>query len=266
MKIWYQTASSYRYEPVFNDYGKTLEEQCRRVLRPDTELYVTGVPVFMREEDRYKIIRYYHVSQVLNNMLRAEREGYDAFIIGNTMEFGMDEGRGLVRIPVLGISQTSYFMAALLGEKFAIVTTQDYFLEQYRQQVERYGLASKLLKGHYYFSMSEDELAESVKDPMPVVQKFREQAERAVAEGASVIIPTPGLLPPLLFKAGVTNIGGATVLDSISVVAKFAEMMVDLKAIGIDFSRRLGVYALPDDSLRKELLERYSKVFRIEAK
>ncbi len=264
MKIWYQSASSYRYESVFDDYGKTLEEQCKRALRTDTEIYVTGVPVMMREEDRYKIIRYYHVSQVFNNMLRAEREGYDAFIIGNTLEFGLDEGRGLVSIPVLGISQASYFLAAMLGELFAIVTTQDYFCEQYRQQVAKYGLSSKYLQGNYYFTISEDELAMSVKDPMPVAEKFKAEAKKAVADGASVIIPAPGLLPPLLYKVGLTNVDGATVIDSIGAVAKFAEMLVDFRKIGIEFSRRLGVYALPGKELLKEILDNYSKVFKIE--
>ncbi len=266
MKLWYQTASSYRYEPVFDEYGKTLEEQCKRALRKDTEIYVSGVPVFMREEDRYKIIGYYHVSQILNNMLRAEKEGYDAFIIGNTLEFGLDEGRCLVSIPVVSISEVSYFMAAMLGELFAIVTTQEHFCEQYRQQVARHGLIGKYLQGNYYFLISEDELAMSVKDPMPVVNKFVTEAKKAIADGASVIVPAPGLLPPLLYKAGLTEIEGAPVLDTIGLVAKFAEMMVDLKKLGIDYSRRLGVYGSPNKEFRKQILETYSKVFRIDAK
>ena len=68
MKIWYQTFSSYRYEPVWDEYGKTLEEQCNRVVRPDTEVYVTGTPVMVREIDRFKSLGYYHKIQVLNNM------------------------------------------------------------------------------------------------------------------------------------------------------------------------------------------------------
>jgi len=264
MKIWYQSASSYRYEPVFDEYGKTLEEQCKRVVRPDTEVYVTGVPVMMREEDRFKIIRYYHVSQVFNNMLKAEKEGYDAFVIGNTLEFGLEEGRGLLSIPVVGISQTSYYLAAMLGELFAIVTTAAHFCEQYRQQVERCGLRDKYLQGNYYFPISEDELALAVKKPGPVVEKFKAEAERAVADGASVIIPAPGLLPPLIYRVGLTNVGGAPVLDSISVAVKFAEMLADLRKIGIEASRKLGVYGSPGKKLLKEVLERYAGVFKIE--
>lgn len=264
MKIWYQSASSYRYEAVFDDYGKTLEEQCRRALRPDTDVYVTGVPVMMREEDRFKIIRYYHVSQILNNMRKAEKEGYDAFVIGNTLEFGLEEGRGLVNIPVVGISSSSYYLAVMLGELFAIVTTSEHFCEQYRQQVERCGLGAKYLHGIYYFDISEDDMALAVKNPEPVVERFRAVAEKAVDDGASVIIPKPGLLPPLIYKVGLTSINGATILDPVSVSAKFAEMLADLKKIGIELSRKLGVYATPDKALLKEVQERYSRVFKIE--
>ena len=264
MKIWYQSASSYRYDPLFEEYGKILEEQCKRALRPDTEVYVTGVPAFMMEEDRYKIIRYYHVSQVFNNMVKAEEQGYDAFVIGNTLDFGWEEGRGLVDMPVMGISHTSCYLAAMLGELFAIVTTQDYLCEQYRQQVERHGLRDKYLRGNYYFPVTEEELALATANPKPIVDKFKAVAQRAVADGASVIIPAPGLLPPLIYKEGLTHIDGATVVDSISAAVKLAETFADLKKIGIEASRRPGIYGSLDKGLRKEMVEKFSGVLKME--
>ena len=107
-------------------------------------------------------------------------------------------------------------------------------------------------------------MAMAIKNPGPVVERFKAVAEKAVADGASVIIPKPGLLPPLIYKEGVTSINGATILDPICVAAKFAEMLADLQKIGIGFSRKLGVYGTPDKEMRKEILERYSKVFKIE--
>ena len=53
MKIWYQSASGYRYEPVWDEYGRTLEAQCRRVVHADTEVYVTGIPVMIRDIELY---------------------------------------------------------------------------------------------------------------------------------------------------------------------------------------------------------------------
>lgn len=264
MKIWYQTSSTYRYEPLFEDYGKLLEKQCQKAARPGTEVYVTGVPVLVKGQDRYKILRYYQVSQIFNNMLKAEKQGYDAFIIGDTLDFGWEEGRGLLSIPVLGISHTSYYLAAMLGELFAIVTTDDYFCEQYRQQVEHYGLRDKYLRGNYYFPVAIDEMALAMKNPQPMADKFKAVAERAVADGASVIIPAPGLLAPLIYETGLNRVAGAPILDPVSVAVKFAEMLADLKKIGIEASRKTGVYGSPGRELLNEAMGKYSKVFRIE--
>jgi len=264
MKIWYQSLSSYRYEPIWEDYGKTLEEQCLRAARQDTEVYVTGTPVMVRDIDKYKSLMYYHKAQVLNNMLRAEREGYNAFVIGCTYDGGLDEGREMLNIPVVGISQASYHMATMLGELFAIVTTQSYFCERYRQLVSRYGLTSKYIAGSYYFTASEEELASVLKKPEPIMEKFKAVAERAIADGASVIIPSPTFLSSLAYRAGLTTLGNIPVIDTVSVAIKTAEMLVDLKDIGITVSRKLQVYASPSERLLKEAFEKYKEAFKVE--
>ena len=265
MRIWFQTATSYRYEPVYDEYGKTLEEQCRRVVRPDTEVYVTGLPVHLREGDRYKSVLYYHMSQNMNNMLKAEKEGYDAFVIGCSFEFGMDEGREMLNIPVVGMTHTNLHMAAMLGELFAIVTSTPYTAEKYRQMIARYGLQSKHLRGNYIFPVVPEEWANALKDPEPVAEKFKVVARRAIADGASVIIPTPAFISGVFYKiGGLTSLDGALILDPVAVAVKFAEMMVDLKKIGIEVSRKLQVYGSPGKELLDKILETYAPVFKID--
>src|SRR6185436_6014601 len=105
MKIWYQSASGYRYESVWDEYGRTLEAQCRNVLHRDTEVYVTGIPVMVRDVENWRSLQYYQNVQTLNNMRRAQREGYDAFVIGCTLDVGLPEGKSMLDIPVVGISE-----------------------------------------------------------------------------------------------------------------------------------------------------------------
>jgi len=264
MKLWYQSASSYRYEATFDEYGRVLEEQCRRVARPDTEIYITGLPVMMREIDRFKSINYLHKVQMLNNMLKAEKEGYDVFVIGCTTDTGLEEGREMLSIPVVGISQASYYLAAMLGELFAIVSISDYFCEKYRQQVVRYGLTSKHLSGNYYFPASEEEIALALKDPKPVMDKFKVVAEKAIADGASMIVPNPAFLATAAYRAGVTRLGNVPILDTISIAVKAAEMLADLKKIGVEVSRKLQVYGSPGKELLQLAFEKYRNVFKIE--
>jgi allantoin racemase len=264
MKIWYQSASSYGYEPVFDDYGRTLEEQCRRIVRPDTEVHIEGIEVMVRDIENLKSLQYYQKIQTLNNVLRAEREGYDAFVMGCTLDVGVDEGKAMVDIPVVGISEASYHLAMMLGHLFAVVTSSSAFFQVFKEQVDRYGLSSKYLQGPYIYPASEEEIALALKDPKPLMEKFKTVAEKAIEDGASVIIPNPAFIATLVHRSGLTKIQDALVLDTISVAVKTAEMLVDLKKIGIEPSRRIGVYAKPDKELRKETFESFRKVFRIE--
>lgn len=266
MKIWYQTMTTYRYNPLWDKYGKSMEEQCRRAARPDTEIYVTGVPASVHEVDQYKsLMLYNYAGQGLNNMLRAEREGYDAVVNVCSFDPGLDEAREMLNIPVVGITQTSLYMAAILGELFAIVTCEPYLYERYRQLIVRYGLQQKFLRGNYIFPITEVELAKAIEEPEPIAVKVKAIAEKAVADGASVVIPLPVLLSQVLYKTGCpTYLNGALVLDPIAVATKFAEFLVDLKKIGIGVSRTLQVYGSPGKELLKKAFETFSPVFKIE--
>jgi Asp/Glu/hydantoin racemase len=265
MKIWYQSTSSYGFEPVFEKYGKTLEEQCRRIVRPDTEVHIEGIEVMIRDIENLKSLLYYQNIQSLNNMLKAEREGYDAFVMGCTLDVGVDQGKSMVGIPVVGISEASYHFAMMLGHLFAVVTSSSAFFEVFKRQIDKYGLTSKYLQGPYIYKASEEEMAIALEDPHPLLEKFKTVAKKAIADGASVVIPSPAFLATLAYKAGLIKIQDALILDTVSVAVKTAELLVDLKKIGIEPSRRIGVYAKPDESFQKEAFKKLEKVFKIES-
>jgi Asp/Glu/hydantoin racemase len=263
MKIWYQSASGYRYEPVWDEYGKTLEAQCRNVLHQDTEVYVTGIPVMVRDIENWRSLQYYQNAQTLQNMQRAQREGYDAFVIGCTLDVGLAEGKSMLDIPVVGISEASYRMAMTMGRLFAVITSSSAFTEVYGEQVERYGVASRYLRGPYIVSASEEEIATALTRPQSMIEKFKAVATKAVADGASVIIPAPAFLATLASRAGLTHVDDALVLDTVSVAVKTAEMLVGLRRAGVGPSRRIGVYCKPAKEFEQQAYTRMEEVFSI---
>src|SRR5689334_19859007 len=133
MKIWYQSASGYGFEPVWDDYGKTIEAQCAKVVRPDTEVHLTGIPVMVRDIENWRPLQYYQNAQIMNNMHRAQAEGFDAFVIGCTLDPCLGEGKSMLDIPVVGISETSYRMAMTMGRMFAVVTSSSAFVEVFAE-------------------------------------------------------------------------------------------------------------------------------------
>ena len=263
MKIWYQSSSGYRHEPVWDEYGRTLEEQCRKVLRPDTEVHVTGIPVMVRDVENWKVLQYYQNVQAINNMRVAQQEGFDAYVVGCTLDVGLAEGKSMLDIPIVGISEASYHMAMTMGRMFAIVTSSPGLWESYGEQMPRYGVGSRYLPGPYSIDASEEEIALALTRPGPLIDKFTAAARRAVADGASVIVPAPAFLATLAHRASLTEVDGALVLDTVSVAVKQAEMLVDLRKAGVAPSRRIGVYCQPDRRLLTESFERLESVFRI---
>lgn len=263
MKIWYQSASGYRFEPVWDEYGKTLEAQCRRVLHPESDVYVTGIPVMVRDVENWRSLQYYQNVQTLKNMRRAEREGYDAFVIGCTLDVGLAEGKSMLDIPVVGISEAAYRMAMTMGRLFAVVTSSPAFSEVYGEQVERYGVAGRYLRGPYIVPATEEEIATALTQPDALIAKFKGAASKAVADGASVIVPGPAFLATLANRAGLTQVDDALVLDTVSVAVKTAEMLVDLRKAGVTPSRRIGVYCKPGEAFERQAYDRMEGVFSI---
>lgn len=263
MKIWYQSASAYGFEPVWDEYGRTLLAQCRRVLHPDTDVHLHGIPVMVRDVENWRSLQYFQNVQVLKNMERAQDEGYDAFCIGCTLDVALAEGKSMLDIPVVGISEASYHAAMTLGRMFAVVTSSNAFIEVYAEQVERYGLGARYLRGPYAIHASEEEIASALAAPEALLGKFRAAAARAAADGASVIVPAPAFLSTLALRGGLKEVDGAVVLDTISVAVKSAEMMAGLSRVGVGPSRRIGVYCKPDEALKADAYKRMEKVFSI---
>lgn len=263
MKIWYQSSSAFGYEPVWDEYGKTLQDQCVRIVRPETQVHVAGIPQMIRDVENWKSFQYYQNAQAIRNMMRAEQEGFDAVVIGCTLDVGLAEAKSMLDIPVVGISETSYHMAMTMGRLFAIVTSSSAFGEVYGEQVERYGVASRYMRGPYMVRASEQEIAMALTEPEPMIEKFKQAAARAVEDGASVIIPAPAFLATLAHRAGLNSVHDALVLDTVSLAVKTAEMLVDLKTAGIAPSRRIGVYAKPTLEAQASAYERLEPVFNI---
>lgn len=249
MKIWYQSSSAYGYEPVWNEYGKTLESQCRCVVRQDTEVHVKGIPMMTRDVENWRVLQYVQNLQCLKNMQKAQEQGYDAFVLGCTLDPVLAEGKSMLQIPIVGISEVAYHMAMMMGRFFTVVTSSSALWEVYAEQVNRYGVESRFLKGPYIIHASEEEIAQSLTDPAAMTERFISAARSAVTDGASVLIPAPAFLSTLAYRSSLQSVDDALVIDTVAVAVKTAEMLVDLKVAGISPSRRIGVYSCPPDAL-----------------
>jgi allantoin racemase len=84
------------------------------------------------------------VPDTIKRAIEAERAGSNAIIIDCMGDPGMKPAREAVRIPVLGPAETSMHLAAMLGQKFSIVTVLNSVKPMLSNLARIYGVYEKL--------------------------------------------------------------------------------------------------------------------------
>lgn len=77
--------------------------------------------------------------------IEAEREGVSAIIVDCMGDPGVRACREVVSIPVLGPCETSMHVAAMLGQRFTVVTTVDSAKPQFVNNAWLYGVADRMV-------------------------------------------------------------------------------------------------------------------------
>jgi allantoin racemase len=76
--------------------------------------------------------------------LKAEREGFDAVIVGTMTDSGLSGLRSRLKIPVIGPAIVCYHLASILGLKFSIITTSNKWLHLYQKSITEMQLWPKV--------------------------------------------------------------------------------------------------------------------------
>jgi Asp/Glu/hydantoin racemase len=194
--------------------------------------------------------------EMICNAIQAEREGYDAFIVGHFQDAGLYEARSVVDIPVVSLGEATMLYCCQLGQRTGIVTINPRFIPWFHQQIGKYGLRERITEVHSMVfepgqmleAYGDDDKAAQVK------RLFEEQAAPMVAGGSDILIPGGGI--PMLLFSDVFNhqIDGAPVINGIPIVVKMAEMAVELKQLTGQGVSRVSDYAKAPDHVIEEFL------------
>ena len=178
-----------------------------------------------------------HREQFVEAALRAQDEGYDAFLIATIPDTGFEEVRTLIDIPVVTLGQTSVLMAAQLGDCIGIVNFIEALVPQLRRNFRNYRL-DQLVGPVVQVEAGFTDVMAAYADPRSLLDAFTTAARRAIGEGATVIVPGEGPLNVFLADQGVAEVDGVPVLDSLGTCARVAELRAaQHRASGIRASR-----------------------------
>jgi len=84
------------------------------------------------------------VPDTVAKIMAAERDGVDAVVIDCMGDPGLKAAREAVKIPVLGPCETSMHLAAMLGQRFSILTILNRLRPLYENSAKVYGVYEKL--------------------------------------------------------------------------------------------------------------------------
>jgi Asp/Glu/hydantoin racemase len=188
--------------------------------------------------------------QVIDNIITAEREGYDAVAISCFLDPGLEEARSMVSIPVASSCETALLVSSAVARSFGFVTLNEAMAVYLRELVDQYGFGERVKTiAAMDPPIDEHELDLAFAGSPAFVERFSRDASRTLGKGVEIIIPAEGVVNIALVRNKVRAVGNAPVLDSYGSLLGFAEMMVQLQRKSGLKTSRLGAYAAPPQGL-----------------
>lgn len=252
MRIWYQ---SYVDEAHAGGYWDALRGHLDHVKRPETVIDIKGITPY--DSYAHPVVEWRCAREMIVNAVKAERDGYDAFIVGHFQDSGLYEARSMVDIPVIALGEASMLYACQLGQRIGIITLNQRFIAGHRHQIRKYGLEHRVV-GIHGMQFEPGQLMAAIGDPEKLNDAkglFDAQGRPLVEEeGCDILIPAGGI--PMLAFSGIPDhrVGAAPVVNGIPITVKMAEMAVELQRLsGLGVSR-VSDYVKAPDAVIEEFL------------
>jgi allantoin racemase len=232
------------FSPLWDGFKRYFKKLCE--VRPEVE-----VTLCFPEKSTYNVAHCY--IEFLNNRwflekaIQAEKEGYDAVVLGAATDTGLQILRSVLEIPVVGVSESAFLLACMLGSKFAGITVFDILIGPKERNIKLYGLESRAISRNPVRSceLTPEEIAGLFDENIlrqKVIPKFEKVAKECIADGAEVIVADDAWLSPAFAYYGYSKISGTevSVVDAAGAAVKMAELLVDLKkAVRLTVSRHI---------------------------
>ncbi len=203
---------------------RSFSEVDQRSLRPGNDVTAIG----FNRGPRHVEYHYYEalvLPDLVRSIIEAERQGYDAAVIGCFYDFGLHEGREVTkRMVVTAPCESSVLLACSLGDRFSVIVGRQKWIPQMHGTIRKYGLESRLAS----FRKLGFGVPDYHKDEQETARRFIEAGRKAVEEdGAEVLIL--GCTASAGFYRVMQDTLGVPVIDAALAAVKHAEHLIELR-------------------------------------
>lgn len=186
---------------------------------------------------------YYDEALSLQGLLKIikTQKNYDAIIIACFDDTGLDAARCLTTAPVIGIGEAAFHYAAMIANKFSVVTTLARSVPAIEHNLARYGLAARCAKVHSSEVpvLDLEKKGAKGKQAQNKISKTIEAAKKQ-DKAEAIVLGCAGMAD---LANSLTKKHKLPVLDGVACAVALAQSMVKLKLE----TSKLGGYAFPRD-------------------
>ncbi|HEY3118045.1 MAG TPA: aspartate/glutamate racemase family protein [Chloroflexota bacterium] len=215
------------------EYHQRVEPILRSYASPGTQVdlcYPDGPPTRFGGEGGSHMGFYASIPALVDKAVWAEKNGYDAVIQSNNFEPGVEASRLAVRIPVLGLCQTTMLAAANFADRIGVTVPLDGYFVLARRLLQAHGV-DRFVADLRTMSLDAVPNGDEVARQRPIIFKRAVEVMRALVReaGAECIVPLGGaIIPYIVDPKDLEPEVGAPVLNPKSVGIRTAEMCVSL--------------------------------------
>lgn len=247
---------------VLNPFaGEAKEvERCKSVARADTEIVFDNIAdVYPLNYVTYIYYRHRCADAVVDRVVRAQEQGFDAVFISCCYDPGLWEAREVVDIPVTGAFESGAHYVNAISQRYSVISTEPKTSHCYWELAQLYGTAGKLASVRPINVSARDSYPE-VTRPQIVVDRTLEVARKCVEDdGAEAILMGCTLQSCPLTVAGAGDAMGAPIIDPVLIGLKQTELMVELRRVGLPTLSRYGTWQKPPSDEVARLRQRAGK-------
>lgn len=194
----------------------------------------------------YEFYEHLAIHEILKNAVWAEKEGYDAVVIGCFYDPGLREARELVKIPVVGVCEASLHVASMLSAgKFSVLVGRRKWIPRMADNAKIYGFESRIASWRV-LDLWVPEMRDREKTQAAIMRETKAARDEDGAECA--VLGCTGMARQA--KEAQDELG-IPVLDPVLMGLKVAELRATLwKRFDVSHSKIGGYEAPPPDELK----------------
>jgi allantoin racemase len=222
-------------------YDAIITQTLTPSLRAGTEVEIRHLDNCPRNIDYY-VPKHLVEVEVLKAVVQADREGFDAFVIGCCYDPALTQARELTDMPVVGPLEASASLARLFGHRFAVVTDHHKAVPEIEDRVRLYGLEPNCRSVSAIDWFVDDMIGDPASVGRDAYARCAKVMER---DGAEVVVLGCTIVAACYEQTvlrGDSGLDDLAILNPNLMAVKVAEMLADLRSVGQYRISRRGYY------------------------